>query len=98
MKRFDHKNIVKLLGVCTKDEPVYTVMEFMLYGDVKTFLQNRRHLVNGRRLGDETNDVSNKRLTSIALDIARGLTYLHSMKYVHRYKSRTNIYPKHIYS
>ena len=36
MKRFDHKNIVKLLGVCTRKEPVYTVMEFMLYGDLKT--------------------------------------------------------------
>ena len=36
MKRFDHKNIVKLLGVCTRNEPVYTVMEFMLYGDLKT--------------------------------------------------------------
>jgi len=32
MKRFEHKNIVRLLGVCTKNEPVYTVMEFMLYG------------------------------------------------------------------
>lgn len=32
MKRFEHKNVVKLLGVCTKNEPVYTVMEFMLYG------------------------------------------------------------------
>ena len=36
MKRFDHKNIVKLLGVCTRNEPVYMVMEFMLYGDLKT--------------------------------------------------------------
>ena len=36
MKRFDHRNIVKLLGVCTRTEPVYTVMEFMLYGDLKT--------------------------------------------------------------
>ena len=36
MKRFDHKNIVKLLGVCTRQVPVYTVMEFMLYGDLKT--------------------------------------------------------------
>ena len=36
MKRFDHTNIVKLLGVCTRNEPVYTVMEFMLYGDLKT--------------------------------------------------------------
>lgn len=33
MKRFEHNNIVKLLGVCTKNEPVYTVMEFMLYGE-----------------------------------------------------------------
>ena len=38
MKRFDHKNIVKLLGVCTRNEPVYTVMEFMLYGDLKTYV------------------------------------------------------------
>ena len=36
MKRFDHRNIVKLLGVCTRTEPIYTIMEFMLYGDLKT--------------------------------------------------------------
>ena len=41
MKRFDHRNIVKLLGVCTRNEPVYTVMEFMLYGDLKTYLLAR---------------------------------------------------------
>ena len=41
MKRFDHKNIVKLLGVCTRIEPVYTVMEFMLYGDLKTYLAGK---------------------------------------------------------
>ena len=32
MKRFDHDNIVKLLGVCTRGEPAYAVMEFMLHG------------------------------------------------------------------
>ncbi len=35
MKRFNHKNIVQLLGVCTRNEPVYTVMEFILYGTSK---------------------------------------------------------------
>ena len=40
MKRFDHRNIVKLLGVCTRNEPVYMVMEFMLYGDLKTLVSN----------------------------------------------------------
>jgi serine/threonine protein kinase len=37
MKRFEHKNIVKLLGVCTKNEPVYTIIEFMLYGEAPHF-------------------------------------------------------------
>ena len=32
MKVFDHKNIVKLLGVCTKGEPAYAVMELMIHG------------------------------------------------------------------
>lgn len=41
MKRFEHKNIVRLLGVCTKNEPVYTIMEFMLYGNISS-----RNLIN----------------------------------------------------
>ncbi|XP_046995878.1 uncharacterized protein LOC124607652 [Schistocerca americana] len=83
MKRFEHKNIVKLLGVCTKNEPVYTVMEFMLYGDLKTFLLARRHLVNDR-LTEESDEVSSKKLTSMALDVARALSYLADLKFVHR--------------
>ncbi|XP_050730099.1 uncharacterized protein LOC127005358 isoform X3 [Eriocheir sinensis] len=83
MKNFEHENIVHLLGVCTKTEPIYTVMEFMLYGDLKTYLLARRNLVNEKSRSDD-DEVSNKRLTSMALDIARGLAYLAQMKYVHR--------------
>ncbi|XP_063228981.1 atrial natriuretic peptide receptor 2-like [Bacillus rossius redtenbacheri] len=83
MKRFDHKNIVRLLGVCTKNEPVYTVMEFMLYGDLKTFLLARRHLVN-EKMSEESDEISSKKLTSMALDVARALSYLAELKYVHR--------------
>lgn len=82
MKRFDHKNIVKLLGVITKSMPLSTLMEYCLYGDLKNFLLARRHLANKNVEGSE--DVSHKRLTNMALDIARGLSYLASMKYVHR--------------
>ncbi|XP_067135632.1 uncharacterized protein [Centruroides vittatus] len=83
MKKFDHKNIVQLIGVCTSGEPVYTVMEFMLYGDLKTYLLGRRHLVNDRER-EKSDEVSDQRLTNIALDIARGLSYLAELKYVHR--------------
>ncbi|XP_054721355.1 atrial natriuretic peptide receptor 2-like [Uloborus diversus] len=83
MKQFVHINIVKLVGVCTMGEPVYTVMEFMLYGDLKTYLLSRRYLASqeDRMFNDE---VSDKRLTNMALDIARGLSYLADLKFVHR--------------
>lgn len=82
MKRFDHSNIVQLLGVCLQTEPIYAVMEFMLYGDLKTYLLARRHLVNEKICDDS--DISPKRLTMMALDVARALSYLSEMKYVHR--------------
>ena len=48
------------------------------------FLLNfRRHLVNERNR-EEFDEVSNRRLTSMALDISRGLSYLAELKYVHR--------------
>lgn len=83
MKRFEHQNIIKLLGVCLKCEPVLTVMEFMLYGDLKTYLLGRRNLVNDRNYED-SNEISNKKLTAMALDVARALSYLAQLKYVHR--------------
>lgn len=82
MKRFEHQNIVKLLGVCLQSEPLYTIMEYMLYGDLKTFLLARRHLV-GEKVSDDS-DVSAKRLTGMVLDVAKALAYLSDMKYVHR--------------
>ncbi|XP_054006339.1 uncharacterized protein LOC128891132 [Hylaeus anthracinus] len=83
MKRFEHKNIIKLLGVIIKTEPVQTVMEFMLYGDLKTFLLARRHLVNDHSYED-SDEISSKKLTAMALDVARALSYLAQLKYVHR--------------
>ena len=56
---------------------------FSQTADLKTYLLGRRNLVNEKSRNDD-DEVSNKRLTSMALDIARGLAYLAEMKYVHR--------------
>lgn len=66
MKRFEHKNIVKLLGVCTKEEPIYTIMEFMLYGDLKTYLLARRHFVKDKSTYEESEEISSKRSVLLA--------------------------------
>ena len=34
MKIFEHENIVKLLGVCTKGEPAFAIMELMIHGEL----------------------------------------------------------------
>ncbi|XP_043236626.1 receptor-type guanylate cyclase gcy-5-like isoform X2 [Amphibalanus amphitrite] len=78
MKGFDHTNIVRLLGVCTLAEPLLTVMEFMLHGDLKTFLLSRRNPK------DECGEISDKNLTSMARDVACALSYLADRKFVHR--------------
>ncbi|KAF0308852.1 Insulin-like growth factor 1 receptor [Amphibalanus amphitrite] len=84
MKQFNHKNIVQLLGVCTRSEPILTVMEYMLYGDLKNFLLARRGHVIDKQFMDENNEVSSKKLTSMARDVACALAYLAERKYVHR--------------
>ena len=50
-----------------------------LYGDLKTYLLARRHLVTERNR-EELDEVSNKRLTSMAYDVANGLAFLHEQK------------------
>lgn len=82
MKRFHHPNIVQLLGVCTRGEPFMAVMEFHLYGDLKTYLLSRRNLVGLEC--KEADEIRPERLTMMALDIACGLRYIHDLKYVHR--------------
>ena len=57
-------------------------MELMVYGDLKTFLLARRHLVNEKITEDS--DIHPKKLTMMALDVSRALSYLASQKYVHR--------------
>lgn len=52
-------------------------------GDLKTYLLGRRHLVYDK-VAEESDEVSNKRLTSMAMDVARALSYLAELKYVHR--------------
>jgi len=83
MKLLSHPNLVKLLAVCTTGEPVYIIMELMIHGDLKSFLLARRRLVDQQGT-PEAEEVTPRRLTSMALDIARGLQYLTDLKFVHR--------------
>jgi len=40
--KFDHTNIVKLIGICFDTRPYYIVLELLAGGDLKMFLRQVR--------------------------------------------------------
>ncbi|KAK3589844.1 hypothetical protein CHS0354_015861 [Potamilus streckersoni] len=75
-------NIVRVLGVCTREEPICMIVEYMQYGDLNQFLVD--HLPetdvsapNARKLGYGCQ-------IYMASQIASGMKYLESLNMVHR--------------
>lgn len=82
LKDLDHENVVKLLAVCLKAEPLYIVLEYMPYGDMKSLL---RHC--------KTNNITLNldHLMCLSLDTCRGLQYLQYRNFVHRDLAARNV-------
>lgn len=77
-----HPNVVQFLGAVTQTSPIMIVTEFLTGGNLKAYMEER-----DRRLD------AMKALT-FALDIARGLNYLHELKpfsIVHRDLKPSNL-------
>ncbi|KAM7267748.1 hypothetical protein ACFE04_009914 [Oxalis oulophora] len=83
--KLDHPNITKFIGAAPYIQNLKTVhdeicpciiAEYLSGGTLSTFLQRKRnHAINKLPFSE---------VVQFALDIARGLTYLHSKKIVHR--------------
>lgn len=74
MAEFEHPNILKLIGLALEDvtQLPIIVTEFMAGGDLRTFIAN------------EENTIKMRDLFEFAFDIAKGMNYLHTKKYIHR--------------
>lgn len=78
MKQFDTYHVVKLMGVISTTTPVYVIMEFMENGDLKSYLRGLRDVYQKEKklLVDG--------IYLMAAQIADGMAYLASKKFVHR--------------
>lgn len=72
---------MKLLGVVSKDNPPYLILEFMDKGDLKEYLKNFR--TQNREL-KQKEEISVQRFYRIAAEIADGMLWLSEHKYIHR--------------
>ena len=80
MREFDSPYIVKLLGVCTAEEPVYLIVEFMSCGNLKDFVIGARP---DQKTGQQAK-LSVQQLVSICRQVAAGVSYMASLRFVHR--------------
>ncbi|XP_054609531.1 tyrosine-protein kinase Tec isoform X2 [Dunckerocampus dactyliophorus] len=72
MMKLSHPKLVQLYGVCSQQQPIYIITEFMEHGCLLDFLRRRR------------GSISPASLLSICLDVCEGMRHLESNSFIHR--------------
>ena len=89
MSRLKDDNVIRLLGICTTGTP-FIMMEYMENGDLNQYLQRFELLLDPDEAPSE-NQITPVTLIYMAYQIASGMKYLSSLKYVHRDLATRNI-------
>ena len=80
MKKLRHKQLVALYAVCSKEEPIYIVQEYMSKGSLLDFLRK-----------DEGKTLEFEDLIDIAYQVASGMGYLEWKLLIHRDLAARNV-------
>ena len=84
MSRLRNKNVVRLLGVCPGAEDMFIVMEYMENGDLNQFLHRHKLAKTEKTTPSRKHGLTVRQLTHICVQIASGMKYLASFKFIHR--------------
>ncbi|BFG17570.1 hypothetical protein CerSpe_038450 [Prunus speciosa] len=79
MRKVRHKNVVQLIGACTKPPKLCIVTEFLSGGSMYDFVHK------------QTGALSLQSLLRVAIDVSRGMNYLHQNNIIHRDLKAANL-------
>ncbi|KOB72111.1 Tyrosine-protein kinase receptor [Operophtera brumata] len=78
MAKFNHSNVVHMIGVCFDRHPRFIVLELLAGGDLKNFLRE------SRPKPERVSALTMKDLLLCSSDVAKGCRYLESKRFIHR--------------
>lgn len=93
----EHKNIVNLLGACTKlkrGDRLLVILEYAPHGSLRDFLLSKRHMyepVWASNAADPEREFNIAHLVSYSYQICRGMEFLASRKCIHRDLAARNV-------
>jgi len=79
MRKVRHKNVVQFIGACTKPPSLCIVTEFMAGGSVYDYLHKQRGVFKPPAL------------LRLAIDVSKGMNYLHQNNIIHRDLKTANL-------
>ncbi|XP_038062518.1 fibroblast growth factor receptor 3-like [Patiria miniata] len=87
-----HANIVKLLGYCINEDPIYVIVEHVANGNLKEILtDSRSERVYDNLRGAVCASLSPRTLLSLARGVAEGMAYLASQGCLHQDLAARNV-------
>ena len=78
-----HKNIINLLGACTKGKRLMVIMEFAPHGSLLNFLRARRETYDAswtKTMNEPEKEFTLVDLVMIGFQVGRGMSFLASKK------------------
>ncbi|KAI4296757.1 hypothetical protein L6164_036685 [Bauhinia variegata] len=73
LSRLHHQNVIKFVAACRKPPVYFIITEYLSEGSLRAYLHKL-----------ERQTISMQKLIAFALDIARGMEYIHSQGVIHR--------------